>query len=65
MKIQLPSQINFQKITFVKENDVVKILYRHYSHKKGYLKKGGMPKDSVTNVIKDVDITSVGNPNSQ
>ena len=41
MKIQLPTQINAQKMTLVKENDIVKILYQHPNHKNRYLKKGG------------------------
>ena len=65
MKIQLPAQINAQKMTLVKENDIVKILYRHPSHKNRYPKKGEMSKDNGTNVIKALDDRSVGNPNSQ
>ena len=31
-KIQLPTHINAQKTTHVKENDIVKIPYRHPNH---------------------------------
>ena len=65
MEIQLPAQINAQKTTLVKENDIVKILYRHPSHKNRYPKKGEMSKDNGTNVIKALDNRSIGNPNSQ
>ena len=33
MKIQLPTSINAQKTTLVKESDIVKIPYRHPNHK--------------------------------
>ena len=65
MKIQFPAQINAQKTTLIKENDIVKILYRHPGHKNRYSKKGEMSKDNGTNVIKAPDVRSVGNPNSQ
>ena len=65
MKIQLLAQINAQKTTLVKENDILKNLYRHLSHKKQYPEKGEMSKDNGTNVIKAPDVKSVGNPKSQ
>ena len=63
-KIQLLAQINAQKTTLVKENDIVKILYGHLGHKNRYPRKGEMSKDNGTNVIKALEIISVGNPNS-
>ena len=65
MKIQLPAQINAQKMMLVKENYIVKILYRHPIHKNRYPKKGEMLKDNGTNVIKAPEVRSVRNPNSQ
>ena len=65
MKIQLRTHINAQKTTLIKENDIVKILYRRPSHKKLYTKTVEMSKDNGTNVIKAPDVRSVGNPNSQ
>ena len=59
MKIQLLSQINTQKTMLVKENDIVKILYRNPNHKNQYLKKGDMSKDNETNVIKYPDDRSI------
>ena len=38
MKIHLPAQINAQKMTLIKETDIVKILYRHPNHKNRYPK---------------------------
>ena len=64
-KIQLSAQINDKKMTLVKENDIVKILYRHPSHKNCYPKKGEMLKVNGTNVIKAPEVRLVGNPNSQ
>ena len=64
MKIQISAQINAQKKTLVKENDIVKILYRHPNHENRYSKKGEMLKDNGTNVIKAPEVRSVGNPNS-
>ena len=32
MKIQLPTSVNAQKTTLVKESDIVKIPYRHPNH---------------------------------
>ena len=64
MKIQLSAQINAQKITLVKENDIVKIPYRHPSHKNRYSKKWEMLKDSGTNVIKSPNDRSIWNANS-
>ena len=52
MKIQLLSQINTQKTMLVKENDIVKILYRHPNRKNRSPKKGQMSKDNGTNVMK-------------
>ena len=65
MKIQLPAQINAQKMMPVKENDIVKIFYRHPSHKNWYPKKGETSKDNGTNAIKAPNVISVGSPNSQ
>jgi len=64
-KIQLPTHINAQKTTLVKENDIVKIPYRHPNHKNRNSKKWEMSKDNDTNMIKAHDERSVGNPNSQ
>ena len=64
-KIQLLAQINAQKTTLVKENDIVKIPYRHPNHKNRNSKKWEMSKDNDTNMIKAPDDISVGNPNSQ
>ena len=41
MKIQLQTHINDQKTTLVKENDIVKIPYRHPNHKKAEILKSG------------------------
>ena len=65
MKIQLPAQINAQKMTLIKEIDIAKIIYRHLNHKKRYPKKGEMSKDNGTNVIKAPDVGLVENPNSR
>ena len=65
MKIQLPTSINAQNTTLVKESDIVKIPYRHPNHKNRNSKKWEMSKDNDTNMIKAPDIRSVGNPNSQ
>ena len=65
MKIQLPTSINAQKTTLVKESDIVKIPYRHPNHKNQNSKKWEMSKDNDTNMIKALDAGSVGNPNSQ
>ena len=65
MKIQLPTHINAQKTTLIKENDIVKIPYRHPNHKSQNSKKWEMLKDNDTNMIKAPDDRSVGNPNSQ
>ena len=64
MKIQLPAKINAQKTTLVKENFIVKIIYRHPNHKNRYSKKWEISKDNGTNVIKNPDDELVGNPNS-
>ena len=63
-KIQLSAQINAKKITLVKENDIVKIPYRHPNHKNRYSKKSEMSKDSSTNVIKSPNDRSIWNANS-
>ena len=60
-KIQLPTQ----KTTLVKENDIVKIPYRHPNHKNRNSKKWEMSKDNDTNMIKAPDDRLIGNPNSQ
>ena len=65
MKIQLPTSINAQNTTLVKENDIVKIPYRDPNHKDRNSKKWEMLKDNDTNMIKAPDDRSVGNPNSQ
>ena len=64
MKIQLSTHINAQKMTLVKENDIVKIPYRHPNHKNRYSKKWKMSKDSSTNVIKSPNDRSVWNATS-
>ena len=64
-KIQITTHINGQKITLIKENDIVKIPYRHPNHKNRNSKKWEMSKDNDTNMIKAPDDRSVGNPNSQ
>ena len=63
-KIQLSAQINAKKKTLVKENDIVKIPYRHPNHKNRYSKKWEMSKDSGTNVIKSPNDRSVWNANN-
>ena len=65
MKIQIQTHIIAQKMTLVKENDIVKILHRHPSHKNRYPKKGEMSKDNGSNVIKALEVRSVRNPNNQ
>ena len=49
----------------VKENNIVKIPYRHPNHINGYPRKWELLKDNSTNVIKTPDDRSVGNPNNQ
>ena len=61
MKIQLPTQ----NMTLIKENDIVKIPYRHPNHKNRNSKKWETLKDNDTNMIKAPDERSIGNPNSQ
>ena len=61
MKIQLPTQ----KRILVKENDIVKIPYRHPNHKNWNSKKWEMSKDNDTNTIKAPNDRLVENPNSQ
>ena len=63
-KIQLPAHINAQKMTLIKENDIVKIPYRHPNHKNRYSKKWEMSKDSGTNVIKPHNDRSIWNANN-
>ena len=53
-----------KKMTLVKDNDIVKIPYRHPNHKNIYSKKWEMSKDSGTNVIKYPNDRSVRNANS-
>ena len=64
MKIQLSTQINAQKMTLIKENDIVKIPYRHPNHENRYSKKWEMLKDNGTNVIKYPNDRSVWNAKS-
>ena len=64
MKIQLSAQINAQKMTLIKENDIVKIPFRHPYHKNKYSKKWEMSKDSGTNMIKSPNNILVWNANS-
>ena len=61
MKIQLPTQ----KTIPVKENDIVKIPYRHPNHKNRNSKEWEMSKDNDTNMVKAPNDRSIGNPNSQ
>ena len=65
MKIQIPTHINAQKTTLVKENDIMKIPYQDPNHKNRNSKEWEMLKDNDTNMIKAPDYRSVGNPNSQ
>ena len=65
MKIQRPTHINAQKTTLVKENNIVKIPYRHPNHINWCPRKWELLKDNGTNVIKSPDDISVGNPNNQ
>jgi len=51
-------------MTLVKENDIVKIPYRHLNRKNIYSKKWEMSKDSGTNVIKSPNDRSIWNANS-
>ena len=53
-------QLSTQKTALVKENDIVKIPYRHPNYK-----KWEMSKDNDTNMIKAHNDRSVKNPNSQ
>ena len=52
MKIQLPTSINAQKTTLVKDSDITKIPYQHPNHKNRNSKKWEMSKDNDTNMIK-------------
>ena len=52
-------------MTLVKENNIVKIPYRHPNHINGYPRKWESLKDNGTNVINAPDDISVGNPNNQ
>ena len=63
-KIQISSQINAQKKTLVKENDIVKIPYRHPNHKHQYGKKWELSTHNGIKTIKAPYDRSVGNPNS-
>ena len=63
--MQLPTHINAQNMALVKDNDIVKIPYRHPNHKNWNSKKWEMSKDNDTNMIKALDDRSIGNPNSQ
>ena len=65
VKIHRPIHINVQNMTLVKENNIVKIPYRHPNHINGYSRKWELLKDNGTNVIKSTDDISVGNPNNQ
>ena len=47
MKTQLSTQINAKKMTLVKDNDIVKIPYRHPNHKTYILKSGKCRKIAV------------------
>ena len=47
MKIQIPTHINAQKMTLIKENDIVKILYRHPIIKTDLLKREKFQKIMV------------------
>ena len=62
-KTQISAQINAKKMTLVKENDIVKIPYRHLNRKNIYSKKWEMSKDNDSNVIKSLDDRSTGNFN--
>ena len=63
MKIQRPTQINAQKTTLMKENNIVKILYQHPNHINWYPRKWELSKDNGSNVIKAHGNRSVRNPN--
>ena len=65
VKIQCPTHINAQKTTLVKENNIVKIPYRHPNHINWYPRKWELLKDNGTNVIKSLDERSIRNPNNQ
>ena len=65
MEIQLPTQIKSQKAMLVKENNIVKISYRHPNHINRYPRKWELSKDNGTNAIKTLDDISVANPNNQ
>ena len=65
IKIQLSSQINAQKKTLVKENDIVKIPHQHPNHKNQYPKKWELSKVNGTNVTKapnDKSVCNASNP---
>ena len=51
-------------MTLVKENNIVKILYRHPNHKNRYPKKWELSKANGTSVIKASNDRSVWNANS-
>ena len=65
VKIQRPTHINAQKMTLVKENNIVKIPYRQPNHINEYPRKWELLKDNGTNVIKAPGDRSIGNPNNQ
>ena len=65
VKIHHLTHINAQKAMLVKENNIVKIPYRHPKHINGYLRKWELLKDSGTNVIEALDNRLVGNLNNQ
>ena len=64
-KMQIPTHINAQNMTLIKEKDIVKIAYRQANHKNRNSKKWEMSKDNDTNMIKALNNRSRGNPNSQ
>ena len=64
MKIQHPTWIDTKKTTLVKENNIVKILYRHPNHKNRYPKKWELSKANGTSVIKAPNDRSVWNAKS-
>ena len=48
VKIQCPTHINAQKMMLVKENNIVKIPYRHLNHINSYPRKWELLKDNGT-----------------
>ena len=49
----------------MKENNIVKIPYRHPNHINRYPQKWELLNDNGTNVMKFLDDRSIGNPNNQ